>query len=112
MRNSGTHWRQTLADRYHNFAGAYHGQPNAYDVTVERGRDGPELMLRMIPPYQNRDFFNASQYAKRLVGNAYSVATVEHILRPLRDIFACREYRNYIYDFPWSEQQQDGECTL
>ena len=45
--------------------------------------------------------FNADGYAKHLLGNAFSIPVVEHLLRPLKQLYAEREYEAFMYDFPW-----------
>jgi hypothetical protein len=48
-------------------------------------------------------FYTADQYAKRLVGNAYSVPVLDIILRPLQKMFASKRYEGYTYAFEWKE---------
>jgi hypothetical protein len=48
-------------------------------------------------------FYNADQYAKRLVGNAFSIPAVDIILRPLQGMFASKRYEGYAYAFEWKD---------
>jgi hypothetical protein len=48
-------------------------------------------------------FYTADQYAKRLVGNAYSIPVVDIILRKLQGMFASKRYEGYTYAFEWKE---------
>ena len=48
-------------------------------------------------------FYNADQYAKRLVGNAYSIPVVDIILRRLQGMFASKRYTGYTYAFEWKD---------
>jgi hypothetical protein len=42
-------------------------------------------------------FFSADDYCKRLLGNGFSIPTVEILLRPLVDLFGSKVYTNYNY---------------
>lgn len=44
---------------------------------------------------------NKQQYAKRLVGNAFSIPTMELLLRPLQTKFDSRSYRGFDYKYKW-----------
>ena len=46
-------------------------------------------------------YFDCDGYCKRLLGNAYSIPVVEHLLRPLRDLFCHKTYPNADYQFQW-----------
>lgn len=46
-------------------------------------------------------YLNAERYAKRLVGNSFSIPVVMKLLEPLGDLFPHKEYEGYSYVFPW-----------
>jgi hypothetical protein len=52
-------------------------------------------------------FYNADEYAKRLVGNAYSIPSVDIILRRLQRMFASKRYEGYTYSFEWKDSGPD-----
>eukprot|EP00970_Alexandrium_tamarense_P009167 scaffold1803_cov195-Alexandrium_tamarense.AAC.43 len=58
--------------------------------TVEKSRTGKPLY-----------YFDREEYAKRLIGNSYSIPAVEHLLLPLQDIFHRRDYSEANYRFEW-----------
>ena len=58
--------------------------------TVEKSRTGKPLY-----------YFDREEYAKRLIGNSYSIPAVEHLLRPLQDIFHRKDYSEANYRFQW-----------
>mmetsp|Transcript_516 Transcript_516/g.949 ORF Transcript_516/g.949 Transcript_516/m.949 type:complete len:222 (+) Transcript_516:1036-1701(+) len=58
--------------------------------TVENNKNGKTLY-----------FYNCEGYSKRLLGNSYSIPVVEHLLRPLQDLFLQQEYDNAEYRFLW-----------
>jgi hypothetical protein len=58
------------------------------------------LIIATTPQPQ---FYNADAYAKRLVGNAYSIPVVDIILRRLQGMFASKRYEGYTYAFEWKD---------
>jgi hypothetical protein len=64
---------------FHHFNGAYHDEPNAYQVEVNAAE--PDAHQVEVDA-----FFDAEAYAKRSVGNAYlvPVMVMEHLLKPLQ----------------------------
>ena len=60
-----------------------------------------QLSSLLLPPQPQ--FYNADQYAKRLVGNAYSIPVVDIILRRLQGMFASKRYEGYTYAFEWKD---------
>lgn len=46
-------------------------------------------------------YFDCEGYCKRLLGNSYSIPVVEHLLRPIKDLFLQREYDDTVYSFVW-----------
>jgi hypothetical protein len=42
-----------------------------------------------------------------LLGNAFSIPTVEILLRPLQSIFARRYYPNFSYEFAWNAKESE-----
>ena len=53
-------------------------------------RDDPLFQILISSPLEGKaelDYFSRDQYAKRLIGNGWSLPVVEHILEPLRDLY-------------------------
>ena len=50
---------------------------------------------------QKQPFFDCEDYAKHLIGNAWSIPVVEHLLKPLKDICTERRYVNFDYKYHW-----------
>ena len=98
------HWQEALDPKFHHFNGAYHNLPDAYRVELKDGK----LALQMSPPGKMTCFFDASEYAKRLVGNAYSVPVMEYLLKPLQQLFATHEYPPYQYAYEWNVSDASG----
>ena len=46
-------------------------------------------------------YYDCEGYCKRLLGNSYSIPVVEHLLRPVKDLFLQQEYDDAVYSFPW-----------
>mmetsp|Transcript_10420 Transcript_10420/g.15921 ORF Transcript_10420/g.15921 Transcript_10420/m.15921 type:complete len:775 (-) Transcript_10420:120-2444(-) len=128
-------WQSQLHSKYHCFAGNYHEFPwevckgdfHRFETTVV-----PEVKLKLAPHFSgtlkneddsnyNIDFFDAEEYAKHLVGLAYSVPVVEHLLKPLQQIFKPRWYEGFSeHQYKWAHppaspaaapgnQRQDAE---
>ena len=59
-------------------------------------------------------YYNDDGYAKRLIGNAFSVATVDILLRSLQGKFPQRVYPNYTYPFFWkvAKSEQSGKFRV
>ena len=47
-------------------------------------------------------YYTEEQYGKRLIGNAFSIPTVEFLLRPIKPFFAKREYADFDYVYAWT----------
>jgi hypothetical protein len=58
-----------------------------------------------IPVQEKAYKMNCEDYAKRLVGNAFSVPVVQDLLRPLQTLFVSRKYAGYDYEFPWTARK-------
>ncbi len=58
---------------------------------------------------QSELFFNKEEYAKRLIGNAFSVPVIDILLRELQSKFERRVYMNYAYEFAWKPKSEPGE---
>ena len=59
--------------------------------TVEKNQKGKTLY-----------YFDSEGYCKRLLGNSYSIPVVEHLLRPLKNLFQEKQYdENASYEFSW-----------
>jgi hypothetical protein len=70
----GESWRDSLCEKYHHFAGNYHGLPvkNPYRFDVVKDGDWCKVELLMAPPVAKNSstpsFFDAEEYAKHLIG--------------------------------------------
>ena len=89
----GTYWRKGLPEKYHLFGG----------LPVRFYSSDYTICAKFQPPKVNTvdDFFNAEQYGKRLLGNAFSVPVVEVLLRQLQTKFSKREYKDFTYNYVW-----------
>ena len=79
---------------------AYSGRDGSVSVkfgTVEKNNKGK-------PKY----FFDQEGYCKRLLGNTYSIPVVEHLMRPLQDLFLQREHTDATYNFVWERNSHSG----
>lgn len=67
---SDQRWQDSLAQKYHHFAGNYHNLlcKNSYRFGVTT--EFPYVFLRMAPPAESTkpSFYNAEGYAKQLIG--------------------------------------------
>merc|ERR1740139_1006825 len=108
-----SHWRDKLHPKYHVFGGNYHQLPCSDPHRFEVSTDFPYVDL-MLSPAVNiiKDeesfitttcpcFFNAENYTKHLIGLAYSVPVVEHLLKPLQKLFSSKTYPRFAYEYPW-----------
>ncbi len=50
---------------------------------------------------KTQPIFNCEDYAKHLIGNAWSIPVVEHLLKPLQNVCTQRRYQNYEYEYQW-----------
>ena len=47
-------------------------------------------------------YFDSEGYCKRLLGNSYSIPVVEHLLKPLKELFQEKQYdENASHEFTW-----------
>jgi len=69
----------------------------------------PWFELKLHVPETNY-YLNKEEYAKRLVGNSFSIPVVEHLLRPLQNIFASQEYNDVDYTWPWGYLEAGYAC--
>lgn len=58
--------------------------------TVEKNKKGKTLY-----------YYDCEGYCKRVLGNGYSIPVVEHLLKPVKELFLEREYQNAEYNFAW-----------
>jgi hypothetical protein len=54
-------------------------------------------------------FYSKEEYAKRLIGNSFSIPTVEFLLAPIKSLFAERDYTGYSYQFIWEQPERGME---
>lgn len=59
-------------------------------------------------------YFTDNEYAKHLIGNAFSIPVVEFLVRPLKKLFKKRDYDDdYSYPYPWPPHnlgRDEDEC--
>ena len=65
----------------------------------------PFFLLKAGPPLPHKQktqyYFSSSEYAKHLIGNAFSIPVMEHLLKPLTQLFASKQHEGYSYPYPW-----------
>ena len=57
-------------------------------------------------------FLDRDGYCKRLLGNGYSIPVVEHLMRPLKDLFSEKEYSNADYRFTWQSDSDHSHDDI
>lgn len=73
-----TNWRVSVQDKYHCFAGPYHGIADAHrlHIKTQHGDQKYYLCLELIPrlsrPDSARTGYTKEEYSKRLLGNVSS----------------------------------------
>jgi hypothetical protein len=77
---------------------------------VDYVKGQPFFQVKMPVPGKE-DRFKCDDYAKHLVGNAFSIPVMEHLLRPLQNIFAAQQYMNVNHEFPWGYLQHGYDET-
>lgn len=99
-------WKNKLDPKYFCFV----GEPVRYEEAYDETAGMPFVRILMSPPEvtMNRDFFNAEDYSKHLLGNSFSIPVVEYLLTRLREVFASREYDGYDYKYRWEEDGDDA----
>jgi len=72
--------------------------------------DAPLFQILISSPLEGKadlDYYSRDQYAKRLIGNGWSLPVVEHIMEPLRDLYRDKKmlkpcgYR-WTYSYRWA----------
>jgi hypothetical protein len=104
-------WKVTLDKKYHVFAGNYHGFKGSVSDYHRFGNSFPPNLMLAPPVDSNKNpyFFDADEYAKHLIGMAYSVPVVEHILSPLSGLFETQSYPNFQYNYVWIKNDYTEE---
>jgi site-specific DNA-cytosine methylase len=94
-------WAKELSPALHYFSGGWEPQPKMRLYNFDKhGR------LELGPPIfgAKPDTFNYEDYARHLVGNAYSVPVMATLLKPLQKVFECSDdhyYEGVQYKYPW-----------
>eukprot|EP00934_Nitzschia_sp_Nitz4_P000984 Nitzschia sp. Nitz4//scaffold236_size30323//9997//12576//NITZ4_007986-RA/size30323-snap-gene-0.34-mRNA-1//-1//CDS//3329543487//984//frame0 len=103
-------WKDCLDPQYKSFAGDYHRMNGDWKYfEYEYTSDG--IGLKLTPHLQSNSqpsYYNAEEYSKRLLGNSFSIPTVEMLLAPLAPLFASRRYSGYDYAFAWEKEYSRG----
>lgn len=56
------------------------------------------------------EYYKEEQFAKRLLGNSFSVPTVEKLLKPISKLFAVRDYGEmFNYQFAWKDWKEESD---
>lgn len=62
----------------------------------------PRIQISNKDSKRSDDYLTCEQYAKRLLGNGWSIPVVEFLLRPLQEIFPQKDYgERYDYVYNW-----------
>jgi hypothetical protein len=127
-----SNWKQWLQPQYHQFSGDYPGFNGRHGETFRFIESAYPISLKMAAPLANRmvccwitlricsllylllsntfcqpSFFTSEGYSKHLLGNAFSIPTVELLLRPLQRIFARKDYPDFSYEFAWNAKESE-----
>ena len=73
-------------------------------------RDAPLFQILISSPLEGKadlDYYSRDQYAKRLIGNGWSLPVVEHIVEPLRDLYRDKKMlesygERWTYSYRWA----------
>jgi hypothetical protein len=77
------------------------GEPPFFQIEMSAPREGT----------QSPEYFDEESYCKHLLGNAWSLPVVEHLLEPLQDLFEKEDletYEHYDYSYPWEPYASKG----
>lgn len=55
--------------------------------------------------------FNKDEYAKHLIGNAFSIPTITMLLRPLQQMYSSCKYDGYDYEYYWIPYLEASNTT-
>lgn len=84
-------WQNALDEKYWDFSGAKY-----FKYSVAGIKSDAEVIMQMAPQTPEvANHLTEEECGKRLIGNAFSVPVVEHLLRPLTKLFAHRYYYGY-----------------
>jgi len=75
-----------------------------YESSLEDNSPVPKIKIAGREVGSNGEvlyYFNCDEYSKHLIGNAFSIPVVEHLLTPLKKVFESCEYDNANYHFAW-----------
>jgi hypothetical protein len=85
------HWYHKLDPKYHHFVECSFKFKNCTD----------DFYAIKIKHEDSDVSFTYEEYAKHLLGNAWSIPVVEMLLSPLKKICTERQYDDFDYSFPW-----------
>lgn len=87
---SGDNWKDKLDVKLHHFCECeFTFKNNVLQLSTE------------LEHRQDRICLTCDEYAKRLVGNAWSIPVVEALLSPLQLVCESRDYEGFDYQFYW-----------
>jgi hypothetical protein len=55
--------------------------------------------------------YTEDEYAKRLIGNTFSIPVLEELLKPLQNVFTKANYDGYDYQYAWSMASTQQSST-
>ena len=113
-------WKDDLDEKFHCFS----GHPPKFIITengIAHSMSNPQSGKSVSGSYvaiifANRGkcdltctfaqliFFDSEQYSKHLLGNAFSIPVIEHLLEPLACLFEHQEYDGYNYRYKWEQE--------
>ncbi|GAX09310.1 hypothetical protein FisN_32Hh006 [Fistulifera solaris] len=104
-------WREMLPKELHDFAGNFlgHSFPNITPFCFKFALP-PKVRLAPPPSGETATHLDEEEYAMHLIGNAFSIPSVEQVLCRLNELFSpeekhrCKElYENWQYSYKWEE---------
>jgi len=98
-----TPWTKEMDSKYQCFSG------DVPQLAIDDRSSNGTPKARLSPPQSTakKSYFDRDGYAKRLLGNAYSVVVAELLLHPLSTLYPSRRYPRFEYTFPWPHQSLD-----
>lgn len=110
----------TIGKTYKHFLdeNLWHFVKCCYKFAPKNG-DSPFFQIKISGPKEGKkdlSFFDEQEYCKHLLGNAWSIPVVEHIMKPIQKLFAgetlFKQYKGFDYIFPWPPYNDQKESTM
>lgn len=94
----------------------WHFRKKCYFQFKPRYGESPFFQIEISAPRKGKqaiEYFDEESYCKHLLGNAWSLPVMEHLLEPLRDLFEREDdletYPLYDYSYPWEPYAFKGK---